>query len=315
MRFRKPKPKKIFAIDIGTNSIHGIIADIDENKNIRIFLTDKKSIRLGANINNGLINSFTINETISVLNKFKQNALYYSPVIYKAVATSAVREAINRDEFINSVRNKTGINIDIIDGNKEGYLIYKGVSRGLNFENKNIMVIDIGGGSTELIFGNSEQLSVNSIKIGAIRTSLDFFPNFETNSLSIEKCEEHILEKIRSLNLKNFVQKVDKVIGTSGTIQAIARITLLNNHQEFSTPINNTTININDLNNSFDIILSKKTPSERAKINGLEMPRAELISAGALILKNILKELSINELFISSYSLREGIVFDNFESN
>jgi exopolyphosphatase/guanosine-5'-triphosphate,3'-diphosphate pyrophosphatase len=305
-------PNKIFAIDIGTNSIHGIIADIDESGNIREYFRDKESIRLGANIENGFINSKGIEMTISVLNKFKNNAESFSASI-RAVATSAVREALNKDEFIEKVKKNTGIEIEVISGVKEGELIYKGVTKGLHLESENLMIIDIGGGSTEIIMGKNENITVQSLKLGAIRTSLKFFPDFVTNTESITNCQNHILETI-NLVKNSFSNKViDKVIGSAGTIQAIARITLFNMGIHAPKFIENITLNIKDLEDSFDIILSKHLPQERAEIKGLESSRADLISTGALILQGILKEFSINNMIISTYSLREGIIFDTFE--
>jgi exopolyphosphatase/guanosine-5'-triphosphate,3'-diphosphate pyrophosphatase len=313
MNILKTIETPICAIDIGSNSIHYIIAIISENGEMKILSRDKESIRLGKNMKKGFIEKSTLDDAIKTLKKFKEDADNYNALI-KAVATSAIREAINKDEIISEIKLNTGIEVNLISGKEEGELISKGINFAFPFPNRKILTIDIGGGSTEIILSeNSKVLFVESLKLGAVRTSNEFFENYVTNSQNIKLAEDHI-KKVMANSIDKILNiAYDDVVGTSGTIQALSRIVL---SMKGITPekfLNNITIKSSEFYDVFQIIENFSSPLERATISGIDNSRSDIISAGGLILKVFLNEFSVPNVRISSYSLREGIIIDTFE--
>jgi exopolyphosphatase/guanosine-5'-triphosphate,3'-diphosphate pyrophosphatase len=154
---------------------------------------------------------------------------------------------------------------------------------------------------------------VESLKLGAVRTSNEFFENYVTNSQNIKLAEDHI-KKVMANSIDKILNiAYDDVVGTSGTIQALSRIVL---SMKGITPekfLNNITIKSSEFYDVFQIIENFSSPLERATISGIDNSRSDIISAGGLILKVFLNEFSVPNVRISSYSLREGIIIDTFE--
>jgi exopolyphosphatase/guanosine-5'-triphosphate,3'-diphosphate pyrophosphatase len=167
------------AIDIGTNSFHLVVAKIHSNKSFTVLTKDKEVVRLG-NASNDMkyITEEAMQRGISVLKRFKLVCQSFEVEKIRAVATSATREAINKDEFIRRVKHDTGIEIEVISGNEEARLIYLGALQALPIYNEKVLVIDIGGGSTEFLIGKRGNIKyANSIKLGAVRMTQKFFPD------------------------------------------------------------------------------------------------------------------------------------------
>ncbi len=194
-------PKKyLSALDIGTNSFHLIIVEVLENQDFKIIDREREVIRLASHKGNGLsfITDEEIENAIRAIKKFKKISDKYGTEI-NAIATSAVRESENKDDFILKVYGATGVLIKTIEGSREAELIYKGAEKALSLKDKKVLCIDIGGGSTEFVFAkNGEIIFAESIKIGAVRLTKKFFPNYEINTSSLKECEEYIVELISS---------------------------------------------------------------------------------------------------------------------
>jgi len=141
------------AIDIGTNSFHLVIAKIDSKKRFTVLTRSKEVVRLGSSSNDmKYITPASISRGVDTLKRFKLICDTYSAEII-AVATSATREALNKQDFLTAAFNETGIVINIVSGYEEARLIYLGVLQSLDIYNKKILLIDIGGGSTEFLIG------------------------------------------------------------------------------------------------------------------------------------------------------------------
>lgn len=161
--------KKIAAIDIGTNSFHMIIASLDSQGMLNIIQREKELVRLGNSPGEmKMLTEDAMNRGVIALKHFSKIAESENAVI-KAIATSAVREADNQKEFIDTVYAETGIDIEVISGREEARLIYSGAIRSLPVYGKRTLLIDIGGGSTETLIGlNGEVAYCNSTKIGIV---------------------------------------------------------------------------------------------------------------------------------------------------
>jgi exopolyphosphatase/guanosine-5'-triphosphate,3'-diphosphate pyrophosphatase len=309
--------KNYAAIDIGTNSFHLIIVKVEENSALTILDREKEVIRLGSQKGNELshISEEEIDKGLSILKSFKKLADVYNAKVH-AVATSAVREAENKKDFLDKVLIETGIKIEVINGRKEAEYIYRGVRKALHYKNKKLLCFDIGGGSTEYILGfNDKIIYGESIKIGAVRLSKKFFPDFLLNEDAIEKCKQYIEHEVKSNKEINFNESFDYAVGASGTILAIAGIINFNRNEKKLKSLNGFIFSKEELREVTNKILEKKTPGERINIEGMEYKRADIIPAGLLILQKSFEIFNIKEMIISEYALREGVVLSMLEKS
>ncbi len=307
----------VAAVDMGTNSFHLIIAKIKENGTFKIVDREKEICRLGSHKgeNLSLISKEEQTLAIQILKRFKDLAETYEAPI-RAVATSAVRESLNKEEFITEVFKETGIEIEIIDGIKEAELIYTGVRKSNDFNNQKILCIDIGGGSTEILLGKGKEIIfAGSVKVGAVRLSKMFFPDYVINSEKINKCDEYVKNQFKENKDLDYTKKFDLSIGTSGTIQAIASIIRGKNKKPKEKSLKRFIFNKAECKIASDKILIASAVKDRLNIQGMEPKRADIIPAGVIILNNVFKFFNINEMMISDFALREGIIFDSIKKN
>ncbi len=303
--------KKIAAIDIGTNSFHMIIAYLDNKDRIQIIERARKVLRLNFNNQSNIISLEAIQKAIYVIEQFKKLSQKHKAEL-KAVATSAVREAKNKKEFVQEIYNKTKINIEVIDGKREAELIYLAVRKSLSLSNEKALCIDIGGGSTEIIIGSRDKIIfAESLKIGAVRLKKMFFNNSIITKENIYECKNYIEKELSEVVEKIKKIKRDLVIGTSGTINSVALMNnAMHNKSLVKNELNGISFSLNDLEIIQKNVLSCKTIEDRKKIKGLEEKRADVISAGIIILHTLFKLLDIKKITISGFALREGIVID-----
>jgi exopolyphosphatase/guanosine-5'-triphosphate,3'-diphosphate pyrophosphatase len=304
--------KYLAAVDMGTNSFRLIIARVDEEGSFKIIHKEKELIRLASHEGKGLslITDAEINTAIKALKKFKAIAeFYHAPV--RAVATSATREAKNKHEFITQIKKETGIDVEVIEGHHEARLIFQGVQSAVPLNNKKVFCIDIGGGSTEFIFAENCKVNLTeSIRLGAVRLTKKFFPDFVVNEYSLRKCGEYIEEHIaNNKNLKTN-EKFDIAVGSSGTILATAGLVYYINNNKRKRAINGLTFSKDELVEVSDYIFSKHTFEQRLKIKGLEKKRADIYPAGILILRKAFDIFKLESMIVSEYALRTGIIID-----
>ena len=306
--------KKLAAIDIGTNSFHLIIVSLKDDGDFEIIDREKEVIRLGEGSGGDIkmIKEDAQLRAIQTLKRFKGLADSHQSEI-RAVATSAVRESLNKIEFIKRVFEQTGIEIETISGNEEARLIYLGVLRAVPIFEKKILVIDIGGGSTELLVGEKgNTLYSTSLKLGAVRLTQRFFPNYEIDADSINACRKMV--ELELINVAESIKVIgfDLCIGSSGTImstglmiEALKKGKLLD-----GTILNNYEFIRKDFIVVRDEVLNRKTTARRKKISGLDLKRADIIPAGIIIVDEIMNLFDLKRITISGYALREGIVID-----
>ena len=305
------------AIDIGTNSFHMIIVKLKENGSFEIIDRVKEVIRLGEGSGGNLkyISESSTQRAIESLKRFKAIAESHNASI-RAVATSAVREANNRNEFISEVFQKTGLNIEVISGYEEARLIYLGILKAVPVYSKKSLVIDIGGGSTEFLIGQDGMaLLIGSIKIGAVRLTNKFFPDFISSEKRVEECRHWVNGELYQI-LNSIKKEEFKVcVGSSGTIMTIGLMIHAKRNVGVTTQtiLNNFEFTKDELNEVEKEILYSKSLSKRKKLVALDEKRAEIITAGIIILSSIFDFLKIEKMIISGYSLREGIIIDSIQ--
>ncbi|WP_413389976.1 Ppx/GppA phosphatase family protein [Prochlorococcus marinus] len=306
---------RVATIDIGTNSTHLLIARIERKLNtFSIELAEKSTTRLGErDPQTGELTSLAMNRAFSTLKRFKDLSESYKVESLIIAATSAVREAPNGKTFIAEIKKEIGLDVELISGAEEARLIYLGVLSGMQFGNKPHLVLDIGGGSTELILADSsEARALTSTKIGAVRLQREFIKKEPISS----KDELFLRSFIRG-SMESAIDKVSKrievgetpvLVATSGTAMAIGSL-ISNKDNHMQTKLQGYKIKKNNL----DLIVShliKMTPSERNQLSSLSERRSEIIVPGALILQTIMSMVDVDEIILSERALREGLVVD-----
>ena len=304
------------AIDVGTNSIHMVVAKIQPDiPAFTIISRDKSTVRLGdRDSSSGNLTPLAINRAMTALRRCQDIAKSLQVTDIIAVATSAVREAPNGGEFLAQVETELGLSINLIAGSEEARRIYLGVLSGMSLNDKPHLIIDIGGGSTELILGDgNEARSLSSTKIGAVRLTresitTDPISNSEFTALQayIRGMLERPIEEIRS---KIQPLEVLRLVGTSGTIEALATLQARESLGTVPNPLNGYQFTRNQLANWIEKLRRMKY-AERVSIPGMNDRRAEIILAGAMILYEVMTQLNLSNLRICERSLREGVIVD-----
>lgn len=305
--------KSLAAIDIGTNSFHLVIANVNSRGQLKVLTREKEVVRLGSGSDDmKYISGDAISRGVSALKRFKLICDSYNAEI-RAVGTSAVREALNKETFINSVRENTGIDIEIVTGTEEARLIYLGVLQALEVYNNKILMIDIGGGSTEFLVGEKGDAKfVNSIKLGAVRLTQKFFSDKKLKQSLVNDARMYVKSMVYPVVRKLKYYDYNMVIGTSGTIVTLGAIIYAekNDYDREQVLLNNFTYTNESLLKTVKKILKAETDNERARIKGIDLERADIITAGAIILEQLFLELGIKQITISNFALREGILID-----
>jgi len=307
--------KNLVAIDIGTNSFHLVIAEVNtETGRFKILGKEKEVVRLGSGSTDmKYLSEPAMMRGISVLKRFRSVADAFHADI-RAIATSAVREATNGLDFFNRVKMETGIRMEIVAGSEEARLIYLGVLQALPVFQKKILLIDIGGGSTEFLIGEKRTIHFsNSLKLGAVRLTERFFKSGSVSKKKIDECRKFVRGSLSPIVRELRKHEFQICIGTSGTINTLANIIRENRGEPTDLPLNNISFSRKDLTEAVEEILSFTTPLERKDIEGLDPARADIIPAGAIILEQIFLALKMRTLNVSEYSMREGILLDSIE--
>ena len=308
--------ERIAAIDIGSNSFHIIVVEINpESQSFKILDRLRETVRFSTfHEPNHEISQEDMKRGFETLKRFKKLAEGHNVTEIFASATSAVREASNGKEWLLKVRNETGIDAHPISGVEEARLIYLGVLSATELQKRRIGIVDIGGGSTELVVGDEQFIyHLSSTKIGAVRlTETDL--QDETDLLQkIESTEKHI-EGLLSTKIQNIEQigGFDFLVGTSGTVQAIANIDYRMHNfvdSENMPNLNQYKIAYSSLSSIIEKMIA--TPKEkRSSAFDISKNRAEIILAGAIILKIIMKNLKVDEISYCDRALREGLIVD-----
>jgi len=312
---KKTQKKNLAAVDIGTNSLHLIVAEIDpDTGRFRILGREKDLVRLGiGSTDMKYLSESAMDRALLTLKRYKQIADSSNAQV-RAIATSAVREALNKDEFVRRVRTETGIRVEIASGVEEARLIHLGVLQALPVFKKRHLMMDIGGGSTEFLLGQERKvLYNNSLKLGAVRLTEKFFKTGKASPESIAECRHYVSGILTPVErgLNDF--RFDVAIGSSGTITNLAQMISVTRGNSPDMPMNGFSFSRKELVAAVERIFSCTSAAERSKIPGLDPARADIIVAGAVILDEIFDVLDLKTMTISDYALREGIILDTIE--
>ena len=315
---------RIAAIDIGSNSIHMIVAEADVDGGITTLWRMKEMVGLGREtFPSRAIPRETIDRAISVLARFQQAAMQRQCERVCAVATSAVREASNGGDFIERIARTLGLDVRVISGREEARLIYLGVRHLLPLKGGPHLVVDIGGGSVEFIVGDHRRhLLLESRKLGAARMTAQFIKSERMTDDERDALLAHYEKELAPIVGDIMKFRPVKVIGTSGTLENIATMSAA-----AAAPQNHTNGQPNGSNgasasaprprfierNAFEKMLQsllRSNAKQRATMQGLDEGRRDQIIAGALLVRELFRRLKVRRIEICSAALREGILVD-----
>ncbi len=310
------QPRILAAIDVGTNSIHMVVTQIQPLlPAFTVIERNKTTVRLGDRCKQtGRLTPEAMQRAIVALKRCQEIAKSLSAEQIIAVATSAVREAPNGQEFLQQIEDELGLWVNLISGPEEARRIYLGVLSGMALNNQPHIIIDIGGGSTELILGDGhEPRTLSSTKVGAVRLTSQLITTDPISNAEFQHLQAYIrgmwerpIDEVRS-HLEP--GECPRLVGTSGTIETLA---ILHSRDKFGTvpaPLNGYEFSLKDLREWVNR-LRKLSYADRLLIPGMNDRRAEIILAGALILQEAMILLGADSIVICERSLREGVVVD-----
>ncbi|MCF8010102.1 MAG: Ppx/GppA family phosphatase [Clostridiales bacterium] len=294
---------RVGVIDIGSNSTRLLIADVNEQK-VSPVETDLVTTRMGRGIKKRTITKEAMESTISVMKEFCNRAALCGIYKMSAFATSAVRDARNSNEFVNQVKQELGIQVDVLSGEEEAYLNYKGVISGLNKSFLKEVLIDLGGGSIEFVWPGTGKICWKSVNAGAVRMT-----EGKHNDQEIKSLLRPVLEDISKVG-------VNELIGMGGTITNLAAISL-----ELKTYdpnlVHGYILTYNSIQKTLKIL--ENTPVDKRKeIPGLQPERADIIVAGTRIVKIVMDCLEFNCIEVSEADILYGLAVElaqNVERN
>lgn len=303
--------EKLAAIDIGSNGIRLLIGEVDDHGDVYAIKRLREPVRLGKDVfSQGQISKRTAEKAIESFEKFAKLMRRHDVDRVRAVATSALRESSNKEQFVSLVKKKTGIKIEIISGLQEAKLIHSAVSGRVQLENRNAVLIDIGGGSVEITISVDGKLkAMKSFKLGTVR----LLQILEERKLQ-EKSLRFLLQRSMS-DLNEFVARttkgepIDFCIGTGGNFEALGklRVALLNRSSV-------STMNVFELDEIINHLLSMSI-KERVQFLRLRPDRADVIVPAGLIIHTVMRKIPCEMLVIPSVGLREGILADLAENS
>jgi exopolyphosphatase / guanosine-5'-triphosphate,3'-diphosphate pyrophosphatase len=300
--------QKIASIDIGSNTVRLLILEFDENQNFQILISRRVITRLGEgmDIHEKLMQP-RMSATLSALSTFQQDCLDHGNPPLHAVATSAVREASNGMEFIDLAREATGIEIEIIPWEIEARLTLEGVFWKIPHENRKILTLDIGGGSTEFILSEGKNIiGFCSSPLGVVRLTEKFIHQHPVDNVEYDNLTTHLRNQLQAIKKKLSAFMPQVLIGTAGAVTTLAA--LRDNIYPYDPErIHGALLPRQDV----EILLQElkeKSLIERLKLKPLEPGREDLIIAGTMIVLETMRAFQCNPLLVSEYSLREGII-------
>lgn len=295
------------AIDIGTNTVLLLIAEIKDGKLYPI-QQETRITRLGKGLTHSeMLSSSAIKKTFEALSEYVKICREKDVREIIAVGTASMRKARNSAEFAEMVLAELGVKIDIISEEKEAKLTYLASAQSFG---SNITVLDIGGGSTELIISNADEaLFVKSLKLGAVTITERFIHSYPTSDASIEDATLYIRDMLTNEVLKKTLQaKSEKFVAAAGTATTLAAIK--NGIEPYDgSLVHGMKITIEDLEKLIEM-LKRLTLEELRKVKGLQRGREDVILAGALILKEAMKALSQKTAIISDHGVRFGTLIE-----
>ncbi|MCU1351469.1 MAG: exopolyphosphatase [Acidimicrobiales bacterium] len=307
-------PATLAAVDVGTNSLHLVVARVTEGDRFEVIAREKEMVRLGSGSGDmKVLSADAMDRGVAALARFRRIAeIDGAPV--RAVATSAVREAENHDEFIRRAADEAGVSVEVISGVEEARLIHLGVLQALPVFDRRLLLCDIGGGSTELLIGErGDILAAASLKLGSVRLTNRFFAAHTLHPSAVDSCRRHVASVLASFDRAVTMHGYEVAIGSSGTIEQVLRLSRAAGGEEPLHTYNGATVAAGQVHDVVDALARARRKGGPIELPGLDPKRADIILAGALVLEGVVDRFGIDDVVLSEYALREGVLLDTMQ--
>jgi exopolyphosphatase/guanosine-5'-triphosphate,3'-diphosphate pyrophosphatase len=301
------QPMRVAAIDCGTNSIRLLIADID-GSNFREVVRDMEIVRLGQGVDEtGQFHPDAIARTLTAVDKFAAEIAKRGVEKIRFCATSATRDATNRHLFVDGVRERLGIELEVISGDEEAALSFAGAIKDLDPSNGPFLVVDIGGGSTEFVFGTSTVEAARSVNIGCVRMTERHFASDPATPEQIELVRTDIQAAIAQAAAVVPITKAKTLVAVAGTATTVAAAALeLPQYDRYAIHLSRISA---QQTHDAATMFATKSREQRLLLGYMHPGRVDVIAAGSLVLSEIMKATGATEFVASESDILDGMAF------
>jgi exopolyphosphatase/guanosine-5'-triphosphate,3'-diphosphate pyrophosphatase len=301
---------RLAGIDIGTLTCRLLIADVAPGLRLKEIRSDRRVLRLGEGVDRAKrLHTAAMDRVLECLKEWRDVIAAYRVAAVAAVATSAVRDAANRDEFLDRVKREAGFEVETITGDEEAKRTLLGIRSGLPAGVADILALDIGGGSTEFILDRAGQTPIiRSIDIGVVRLCERALHHDPPTVEEIQQSRAWVRNETETVVVGMPGSSGATFVGTAGTITSLAAMAQKLPVYE-SARIHNYTLRLETIRELEQTLLSR-TKAARMGLPGLEQNREEVIAAGAIIIRTIMETLGQSSVLVSDLGLREGVLLD-----
>ena len=298
---------RVAAIDCGTNSIRLLIADIDGG-NFREVVRDMEIVRLGQGVDQtGQFHPDAIERTLAAVDKFAAEIAKRGVEKIRFCATSATRDATNRHLFVDGVRERLGIEPEVISGDEEAALSFAGAIKDLNPNDGPFLVVDIGGGSTEFVFGTSTVEAARSVNIGCVRMTERHFASDPVSNQQIEAARTDIQAAIAQAAEVVPITKATTLVAVAGTATTVAAAALdLPEYDRYA--IHLARVSAQQTHDAATMFATKNR-EQRLALGYMHPGRVDVIAAGSLVLSEIMKATGATEFVASESDILDGMAY------
>ncbi|MFM1996478.1 MAG: hypothetical protein RLZZ111_865 [Planctomycetota bacterium] len=301
---------RLAAIDIGSNSVRLLVAEALRGGAYRILDEEREPTRLGRSVSGlGRLDEEAMERTITALKSFKQIAAGYQAATLRTIATCAVREARNGPDFCRRVREEVGLEVEVISGEREARLAFASVQNAFDLSGKNVVVADIGGGSTEVVFATGNLIeSIFSTPLGAVRLTEQFGLGEaagEALPLDLGRLQHEIAATLKKRTTRPLFA-AHFLVGCGGTFTTLAEL-MMASKKEFDIPVAGYKVSHAEVRHLLDRLVKMPLRSRRG-MAGMTPDRADIILAGLSIVDALMKRFRVNTLLIHTRGVRDGLV-------
>lgn len=291
----------VAAVDIGTNSVRLLITDEHGAELERVM----RMTRLGQGVDvTGSLRADAIQRTVAVLIEYRASCVRYGATRIRAVATSAARDADNSRVFFDAAERTLGVRPELLSGEEEARLSFRGATAGLAADEGPFLVVDIGGGSTEFVLGQSGPEELISVQMGCVRMAERHLKADPPAPEEVEACLRDVRGLLAPVRRAIDVRRARRMLGLAGTVTALAALELGLDRYD-ATRTHHSVLTRAQVEASFALLCASSLEARRELL--AEPQRAEVIVGGAAVLVTILREFSIPELLVSEHDILDGL--------
>ncbi len=300
--------RRFAGIDIGTLTCRLLIADLAPGHPLTELRSERRILRLGEGVDQTKrLSPVAMDRVIACLQEWRNVIDGYQVEATAVVATSAVRDAANRDDFLERVKREAGFEVEVISGEEEARRTLLGIRSGLPAGVTDMLALDIGGGSTEFILdGCGQKPIMRSIDIGVVRLCERVLHHDPPTNEEVRQAREWVRRETKTAVAEMAGFETATFVGTAGTVTSLAAMAQILPTYE-SARIHNYVLKLETIRELEHTLLSR-TKAERVGLSGLEKNREEVIAAGAIIIRTIMETLGQEECLVSDLGLREGVL-------